>query len=345
MIGPGTTPQSRSTRQRPVAAVADSLMLAGERLSRQVYWSVPWLRSAAKRWRAGRQPPAQRVVRTDLKTYLREIGLVDGALVMAHTSVSGLVLSDSDDSQTGRGLVAAAAQLVDDLLELVGPSGTLVMPSHAVYQSKNEDAEPPEETRPQRYDPRRTPCDVGLANELFWRRPGVLRSHHPRNTLAACGPCASELMQDNLNDRKPLAHGVDSGYYRFCQKNGLVVSVGIPLGRYMTLVHVAEDVRDEQWRVRDFFVDRKYLVRIGEEDRLCVVRMVRPEYSKFCLCMRKVVRDLLVEGILHEGSCQGVRVDWARADEVLDYMMRRNRRSSYPYFLTSLVWKHWQRLA
>jgi aminoglycoside 3-N-acetyltransferase len=171
-----------------------------------------------------------------------------------------------------------------------------------------------------------------LANELFWRRQGVLRSLHPHNSLAACGPLAAELLRDNLNEHKPLPHGVYSGYYRFCQQNGLVISIGVPLGRYLTLIHVAEEVRDDRWPIPDFFVDHQYLVRIGGHERLWVVRQHGLEYGMFCLCMRKLHRDLLAQGILHEGMVGGVRVDWARAREVFDYMMSRNERSPYPYY-------------
>jgi aminoglycoside 3-N-acetyltransferase len=148
---------------------------------------------------------------------------------------------------------------------------------------------------------------------------------------------ADELLRDNLNDSQPLPHGVHSGYYRFCQHNGLVLSVGVPLGPYMTLVHVAEDVRDQDWPVPNFWRQRPCVIRIHGDDNRFVVRERRPEYGMFCLCMRKVVRDLKTAGILHETAADGARVDWARSGEVFDFFMSRNRQSSYPYFLTALV--------
>ena len=52
----------------------------------------------------------------------------------------------------------------------------------------------------------------------------------------------------------------------------------------------------------------------------------------FCLCLRKVRRDLVRAGILHETSVGGVRVDWARSREIFDYCMSRNEKSPYPYY-------------
>jgi aminoglycoside N3'-acetyltransferase len=313
-------------------------LVAAERLARQVYWSCPQLRSLVKRFRPHARPVPQVADRQQLKQFLRQIGISEGALVMAHTSVSGLTLTEGPDRPQPRlNSAMVAKQLVDDLLELVGDTGTLVMPTHARYQSEDEYGLHADPDRVPRYDPQKTPCGVGLANELFWRRKGVQRSLHPYNMLAACGPMASELLRDNLNEFKPLPHGVYSGYYRFCQHNGLAVSIGVPLGRYLTLIHVAEEVRDQDWPIKDFFEGKRYVVRVDGRDQTCVVRQHRHEYSMFCICMRKVRRDLVRAGILHEAVVGTVRVDWARAGEVFGFFMARNQKSTYPYFWPWLV--------
>ena len=325
-----------------VPACCDWVLLVAERLARQVYWSSPWLRSWVRRRRArARGRPAVQVAgRGELKQYLREIGVTEGSLVMVHTSVSGLQLTEGQTQEgqqrSAPDLLGAATRLIDDLLGLVGETGTLVMPTFPHYQTEDDFAWPDDSAPPTRYDPAKTPCNVGLVNELFWRRKGVQRSLYPHNTLAACGPMAAELFRDNLNRFKPLPHGIYSGYYRFCQHNGLVVSIGIPLGPYLTLIHVAEEVRDQQFPIKDFFRERNYVVRVGGKDEIFVVRQQCTEYPMFCQCMHKVHRDLLRAGILHEGRVGSVRVDWARSREVLDYFMSK-RPSSYPYYWPWLV--------
>ena len=319
----------------------DSLLLAAELTARNVYWRLPWLRAWVKRRRAHRRPTPQVADREEIKAYLRSIGVTEGALVMAHTSVSGVLLGDAKEpQQPAATFLASAGRLLDDLLELVGQSGTLVMPTHAVYQRAEDYIGRHRGRVPVVYDPVQTPCAVGLANELFRRRAGVKRSLHPYNTLSACGPLAAELLRDNLNDSKPLAHGVSSGYYRFCRHNGLVISIGVPLRRCLTLVHVAEEVRDRDWPVKDYFEERTYLIRIDGQEKCWVVRQPRPEYLMFSLCLRKATRDLAGAGILHETTVGGVRVDWARSREVFDFMMARNKTVAYPYYWTWLVPKH-----
>lgn len=325
----------------------DWLLLAGELAARQIYWRSPRLRAWVKRRRSHRRHPLQIADREKLKEYLRSIGVVEGALVMAHTSTAGLKITtqapgpsaaEGDRGSSTTNPLQVTRHLLDDLQELVGESGTLVMPTNAAYQSQNEYCGPADGTL-QRYDPTSTPCAVGLANELFWRSPGTQRSLHPYNMLAARGPLAAELLHDNLNEHKPLPHGIYSGYYRFCQKNGLVISIGVPLGLYMTLIHTAEDVRDQEWPVPGFFEEKRYLVRVESETKEWTVRQRRIVYGKFCFCIRKFVRDLLREGILHEGVVGSVRVDWARARDVFDFLMHRNRLSPYPYYGTRFVGK------
>ncbi len=228
--------------------------------------------------------------------------------------------------------MTTANNLVNDLLDLVGPTGTLVMPAHAYYQVQDALSSPAQREAVISYDPLTTPCSVGLANELFWRRKGVLRSQHPFNSLAAYGPLAEELLRDNLNRDEPLPQGVYSGYYRFSQKNGLVISIGVPLQNSMTLIHTAEEVRDQDWPIKDFFQQRRYLVRINSRDELYVVRQRRAEYGMYCICVRKTFRDLVRAGIVRESMVGSVRVDWARSREVLDYFLERNKNSHYPYY-------------
>ena len=186
-----------------------------------------------------------------------------------------------------------------------------------------------------RYDPRRTPCRVGLANELFWRRRGVLRSAHPLQAVAASGPMATHLVGDAVGDDRPLPHGERTAYYRIAAARGLVVSVGTPLIDHLTLVHAPEDVRLErgEWRVANFYRDRRFvLVETGGAEREVIVRERRPLFVR-SYCEGQLRRDLLREGLVVEREIDGVRVDSANAGDVFDWMMRRNAGNSYPYYL------------
>lgn len=313
-------------------------LLVLERAGKALYWSSPLLRQAFGRYRR-RAQPSMACNRHDLRDYLQSIGVARGALVMAHTSVSGVEIREEGESPGSRNAPLTAIRLLDDLLTLLGHDGTLVMPTHAVYQTDPDVIRRLRRGQPERYDPAATPTNSGLVNEFFRRRPGVQRSLHPWNMVAACGPLASDLLDGNLNDRKPLPHGVDSAYYRVCERDGLVISVGIPLARYLTLGYVAEEVRDREWPIRGFFEELSYLVRIDGRFEPYVVRQSRPEYHMLCRCNNSIVRDLCGEGVVRTGRVGSVPVDWARAADIFDYFMRRNQHAPYPYFMPRWIWK------
>ena len=336
--GQSITFPSREPVTSVFAGPVDALLLAAEWSFRQIYWRSSRLRGWIKRAKSKKAPVAQTVDKQALIDYLQAIGVTPGSLVMAHTSVSGLSLTEGD-SVTGKpaNSMQVAQDLVSMLTAMVGETGTLVMPTHPVYLPRSASAGATDHSALPVYNPLSTPCGVGLANELFWRKKGTLRSLFPHNTLAARGPLAAELLHDNLNESKPLAHGVHSGYYRFCCRNGLLVSVGVPLASCFTLVHAAEESRDQQWSVKDFFEERDYTVRQQGVDQTVTIRKTRTEFMMFSLCIRKLRRDLVRAGILHEGRVGTVRVDWARSGEIYQFISQRNRTSTYPYFGTSLV--------
>jgi len=252
---------------------------------------------------------------------------------MAHTSVTNLRIVEPGKNSSQGNFLTTAKIMVDNLLDLLGPAGTLLMPTNPQYQADDINYSKAERAAMVlSYDPQRTPCAVGMANELFWRKKGVLRSLHPYNPLAATGPLAEDLLRDNLNPREPLPHGVDSAYYRFCLHNGLVVGLGVPLWHAITVIHVPEEIRDAEWPIKDFFENRGYSIIFNGEKEIYVVRQRRPEFGMFYCCNRKVHRDLVREGILHENKIGGMIIDWARSREVFDYFMARNKNCSYPYY-------------
>lgn len=319
-------------------AVTASLLAVGEVLARQIYWRRPPRserpgRQGAVLARRAAQPA--RVEAAKLAEHLHAIAAAAGnGLVMVHSSADRLQIVEADGSLR-RG-AEAASWLLRTLLEAVGESGTLCMPTHALYK-----ADPgfmfDKSELVLRYSPRRTPSRVGLLTELFRRQSGTLRSLHPLSSLAARGPRASELLAGDLTGEAPLPHGVQSGYHRFCREGGTVVSVGLPLLKPMTILHVAEEVQDGRWPIPGFFYPRRFEVEDPSGSwRTVTVRERRPEYVR-SLALQRVRRDFVARGLLREKMVDGVRVDTADARGVLEFMLERQRRSTYPYLWPNLA--------
>ncbi|HEX7002602.1 MAG TPA: AAC(3) family N-acetyltransferase [Trueperaceae bacterium] len=144
---------------------------------------------------------------------LRNAGLESGQTVLVHSSLSSLGW-----------VVGGPVAVIEALLIVLGPSGTLAMPSHngencdpSLWQNPpvpREWWQTIRESMPP-FDPEKTPTrGVGVIAEAFRSWPGVKRSVHPTVSFAALGPRASLItanhdLEDALGDGSPLARLYD----------------------------------------------------------------------------------------------------------------------------------------
>jgi len=179
------------------------------------------------------------VTRADLVRDLRALGVAAGDVLLVHSSLSRL------------GWVCGGPQaVIEALLELVGPDGTLVMPAfstHITDPANWTNPPVPESWWPvirehsPAYDPRRTPTRMlGAVAELFRTWPGVDRSAHPHDSFAALGPKSAPILHphpldDGMGERSPLA--------RLHDLDARVLLLGVGHGNNSSL-HLAEHRAD-----------------------------------------------------------------------------------------------------
>lgn len=150
----------------------------------------------------------------ELVQQLLALGVRPGGMLVAHTAYSKVAPIDEGPN----GLIAA-------LRDVLGPEGTLVMPS------MSDDDEHP-------FDVTRTPCrGMGIVADTFWRMPGVLRSDNP-HAFAAIGPRAAEITKTHS---LTVPHGPDSPPGRVHDLGGQVLLLGVGHDANTT-VHVAENL-------------------------------------------------------------------------------------------------------
>jgi aminoglycoside 3-N-acetyltransferase len=144
---------------------------------------------------------------------LGELGIHPGDVLLVHSSLSSL------------GWVCGAEQtVVSALMELIGSSGTLVMPTHTPDNTDPANwCNPPvpeswwpviRNSMPA-FDPEVTPTkSVGRIPETFRKFPEVLRSSHPIGSFAAWGRyaaalCAPHPLEPMFGDSSPIGRLYD----------------------------------------------------------------------------------------------------------------------------------------
>ncbi|MBS7529390.1 AAC(3) family N-acetyltransferase [Hazenella sp. IB182353] len=148
---------------------------------------------------------------------LKNIGIQQGMTIIVHSSLSSI------------GWVCGGAQtVVEALMKVLTPAGTLVMPTHSAILSDPKDwGNPPvpeawwqtiREQMPA-YDPHLTPTFLmGKIVDCFRSHTDTIRSSHPKNSFAAWGKhahliTANHSLAFSMGENSPLARLYDLDAY------------------------------------------------------------------------------------------------------------------------------------
>jgi aminoglycoside 3-N-acetyltransferase len=212
---------------------------------------------------------------------LLALGVEPGGVLLVHTSFRAV-----------RPVERGSHGLIEALLDAIGATGTLVMPSWT-----GDDDEP--------FDPATTSAspDLGVTADAFWRLPGVRRSDHAF-AFAAVGPHAAQITGDPL----PLPpHGPESPVGRVHELDGQVLLLGVGHDADTTL-HLAELLGGAAYRVRKHCTalkdGRRMRVDYGENDHCCARFALADEW-------------LRARGLQREGPVGHAHARLARARDIV----------------------------
>ncbi|MGQ9651255.1 MAG: AAC(3) family N-acetyltransferase [Phycisphaerae bacterium] len=176
--------------------------------------SVAQAKRTAKRW-AARCADAigwlvQSTTPAELTAALCGLGIRPGQTMTVHSSFGGM-----------RYFKGTAFDALQAILDVVGPEGTVVMPTFS-FDGRSYDylASGPS------FDLRRTPAQTGLICELMRRRKDAIRSLNPTHSVVAVGPLAQTIVSDHENSRTPF--DMHSPWRYLLELNAWMVFVGVP---------------------------------------------------------------------------------------------------------------------
>lgn len=193
-----------------------------------------------------------------------EFGIKEGDMLHVHSSVRHLRSgSTKPPRRPVSSMPAYASSIVDLLLELVGPTGTLTMATDfdrppGSLKRMVAGQELPDDV----FDPSRHPSKRGLISETFRKRRDVIRSVYPFYNITAWGRHAEELLKD-YHRSTPYAQDVHSPWYKMTSMGGKVLLLGRTFD-VNSLIHLVEYLHPDEYP-RPMFMSRP--VSMGYLDR------------------------------------------------------------------------------
>ncbi len=210
------------------------------------------------------------VTKAYLQKQLQDMGIAAGDHLMVHTAMSKMGYLENGP-QT----------FIDALLEVVGPTGTLCMPSSPVskLQLVHMQQNPV-------FDLLNTPSAMGSISEHFRRLPATVRSLHPTEPVCAQGALAAEFVKDHFGQLTP--YNANSPWKKLMDANGKILYVGVTLINAGTHLHTLEDAVDFKYPV---YAEKLFNAKLIDADgkvRTMQTKVHNPEFS-----MRRKCDDLV----------------------------------------------------
>ncbi|MHA1452068.1 MAG: AAC(3) family N-acetyltransferase [Promethearchaeota archaeon] len=113
-------------------------------------------------------------------------------------------------------VVGGPATVLDSLLEIIGPEGTLVM------NTFSQASTPSRMKKEYVFDPTSSVSHTGFVTELLRIRADSVRSNHPTSSMAAIGKYSSYLTRDHNEFSRPRLP-----YYKMAKLGGKYLSIGL----------------------------------------------------------------------------------------------------------------------
>jgi aminoglycoside 3-N-acetyltransferase len=226
-----------------------------------------------------------------VKEHIMSLGIQKGDILIVHSSYVEL-----------KKLNVNPLSIISFLRDIVGDDGTLVFPS---FYKKNEN---------NNINMNSKICTTGLLPAMFLRIKGVLRSEFPENSLAAQGPKAKAMFSGDLSS--DLAHGKGSAWHYCAENNAKILLLGVQASKSLTMVHVAEDVLDERWPIKNWYENETFYLDYNSKIVERTVRVRRQFWSRF-MTLEYRTKWLKSNDLLNEKTIEGVNIAYVHDSKLL----------------------------
>jgi len=168
----------------------------------------------------------------DLSDAISQTGIEAGDIVSLQVSLGRLGFLKGANTYEEIANIA-----IDCFLNVLGPSGTLIVPAYTYSIGKGEP-----------FVVETTPSRIGPFPEVFRKRPGIIRSRDPMLSSIGLGPHSHSILRNISNS----CYGKDSTYHRLREHGAKICTLGISL-YWATYRHYVEEKAEVPFRFRKQF--------------------------------------------------------------------------------------------
>jgi aminoglycoside 3-N-acetyltransferase len=243
--------------------------------------------------------------------FLKSFGIYSGATLLVHSSYDSIKYSGK-----------LPKDIVNDLLDLIGPDGNLVMPANRVYD---------ETKQPIVFNVNKTRIWSGaLPLSMLLRKDSEI-SRFPINSVVIIGKDAKEMVNSNIKEEFSTPCGLNSAWYQCYLKNAFILGLGIDLTHSLTMTHVVEDSWEHEWPIKDWYEAKQYQIIDNNFNQVINVRQRKEKWGKYYFAERKLAKDLSKASILKTYIIEGVDIQLIRSQELINFLRSRNA-NGYPFY-------------
>lgn len=266
--------------------------------------------------------------------YLEESGIKQKDIIVLHSSFSAIAMCQ-----------LSAEEIIDKLLGLIGPEGTLAMPAirHFPEEGDGDDylinyISDNCKNKETVYDVYKSTVSSGLLPFTLMRYDDAEISRFPLNPLVAVGRQAHDMMRENIDGEKPTAHGPNSAW-AFCAKNNAWnVGIGVNIKDYLTIFHIIQETNE--WPIKDeaWYFDRKFIIKEGRRLEPIIIKERKHRWTKY-MAECNFYNDLHKADIIKSATISGVEVHVCRSQDLLDFVAK-HKNPTYPYLIPHRYYKN-----
>ena len=157
----------------------------------------------------------------DIVSIMKELGVHKGSVVCIHCSMKEFY-----------NYKGTAEELITEVLNEIGPEGTLMMPAFPKYSLINKENYV--------FDKDNDATGAGFLAESFRKYPGVIRSINVQHSVCAIGRYADYLTKDHHKTHD--CWDKDSPWQRMIELDAIVINLGMPDFYIGTFEHCVESI-------------------------------------------------------------------------------------------------------